>query len=40
MATRDGYDKDEFKKQMEQLEQQFSRMSIEDKGQRISKKKN
>lgn len=38
MATSDGYDKDEFKKQMEQLEQQFSRMSIEDKGQRISRK--
>lgn len=38
MATTDGYDKDEFKKQMEQLEQQFSRMSIEDKGQRISRK--
>lgn len=28
-----------LKKQMEQLEQQFSRMSIEDKGQRISRKK-
>lgn len=38
MATSDGYDKDEFKKQMEQLEQQFSRMSMEDKGQRISRK--
>lgn len=38
MATSDGYDKDEFIKQMEQLEQQFSRMSIEDKGQRISRK--
>lgn len=38
MATSDGYGKDEFKKQMEQLEQQFSRMSIEDKGQRISRK--
>lgn len=38
MATSDGYDEDEFKKQMEQLEQQFSRMSIEDKGQRISRK--
>lgn len=38
MATTDGYDKDEFKKQSEQLEQQFSRMSIEDKGQRISRK--
>lgn len=38
MATSNGYDKDEFKKQMEQLEQQFSHMSIEDKGQRISRK--
>lgn len=38
MATSDGYGKDEFKKQMEQLEQQFSRMSIEEKGQRISRK--
>lgn len=38
LATSNGYDKDEFKKQMEQLEQQFSRMSIEDKGQRISGK--
>lgn len=37
MATSNGYDKDEFKKQMQQLEQQFSRMSIEDKGQRISR---
>lgn len=38
MATTDGYDKDEFKKQMEQLEQQFSCMSIEEKRQRISRK--
>lgn len=38
MATSNEYDEDEFKKQMEQLEQQFSHMSIEDNGQRISRK--
>lgn len=38
MATSEGYGKDEFIKQMEQLEQQFSCMSIDDKGQRISQK--
>lgn len=35
MATGYRYDRKEFQKQMQQLEQQFSRMCIEDQGQRI-----